>query len=80
MTVLTATKARATLYTLIDEVSQHSEPVYIKGKRHSAVLVSEEDWNAMRETLYLLSIPQMRESIIEGMNTSVDECSDTLDW
>jgi len=80
MTILNATEARAKLYSLIDETAQTHQPIMIKGKRTNAVLLSEEDWNAINETLYLLSIPGMRESIIEGLATDVSQCSKDLDW
>ncbi|MCK5785933.1 MAG: type II toxin-antitoxin system Phd/YefM family antitoxin [Candidatus Sabulitectum sp.] len=80
MTNLTATEARKKLYTLLDEVALSHEPVQIAGKRNSAVLVSEEDWRAIRETLFLLGIPEMRESIREGMNIPLEECAERLDW
>ena len=80
MTTITATNARKKLYRLVDEVSESHEPVHISGKRHSAVLISEEDWAAVQETLHLTSIPGMRESIIEGMKTPVKECDEELDW
>lgn len=80
MTNLTVTEARKKLYTLLDEVALSHEPVRIAGKRNSAVLVSEEDWRAIRETLFLLGIPGMRESIREGMNTPLEECAEGLDW
>ena len=75
-----ATSARANLYRLIDEVGDTNEPVQITGRRSAAVLVSEEDWEALQETLYLLSIPGMRESIIEGLHTPFEEMTETLDW
>jgi antitoxin YefM len=80
MTTITATEARKSLYKLLDDVSESHEPVQITGKRGNAVLVGEDDWRAVQETLFLVSIPGMRESIIEGMNTPVDECSDELAW
>ncbi len=80
MRTITATKARSNLYKLIDETAKDSEPIYISGKRNNAVLLSEDDWRAIEETLYLLSIPKMRESIIKGMKTPVDKCSDKLTW
>jgi prevent-host-death family protein len=80
MTILNATEARSRLYSLIDDAAQNHEPVVIKGKRANAVLVSEADWNAITETLYLLSVPGMRESITQGMATGVDECDKELDW
>lgn len=80
MTMLNATEARAKLYSLIDEAATTHQPIVIKGKRSNAVLLSEEDWNAINETLYLVSIPGMRESIMEGMATAVAECGADLDW
>jgi antitoxin YefM len=80
MSTLTASEARANLYRLIDEAAQSHSPIRITGKRHNAFLVSEDDWASVQETLYLLSVPGMRESIKEGLNASVDECSEDLDW
>ncbi|MHB8248692.1 MAG: type II toxin-antitoxin system Phd/YefM family antitoxin [Acidithiobacillus sp.] len=80
MTAITASEARANLYRLIDEAAASHQPLLITGKRNKAVLVSEEDWAAIQETLFLLSIPGMRESIRQGMNTPVDACSQDLEW
>ncbi|MEW6529451.1 MAG: type II toxin-antitoxin system Phd/YefM family antitoxin [Thermodesulfobacteriota bacterium] len=80
MTVIKASEARARLYRLIDEAASSHEPVFITGKRGNAVLVSEEDWRCIQETLYLLSIPGMRESIIDGLKTPVEKCARELDW
>lgn len=80
MNILNATEARSKLYRLIDQASESHQPIVITGKRKNAVLVSEEDWNAISETLYLLSIPGMRESIREGLNQEVSDCSEVLDW
>lgn len=80
MTTLPATKARATLYNLIDEAADSHRPIQITGKRNNAVLVSEEDWSAIQETLHLLSIPGMRESIKEGLATPITECETKLTW
>ena len=80
MTILNATEARAKLYSLIDEAAASHQPVVITGKRANAVLVSEEDWKAISETLFLVSIPGMRESIKEGLATEVSECARELDW
>ncbi len=80
MTILNATEARAKLYSLIDEAAETHQPIVIKGKRSNAVLLSEADWNAINETLHLLSIPGMRDSIVEGMAMDVSECSKDLDW
>ncbi len=78
--VINVSKARDNLYNLIDEVAQSHEPVLIKGKRNGAVLLSEEDFRAIEETLYLLSIPGMRESIREGMETPLEECHKEPEW
>jgi len=80
MTTLSVSEARSSLYRLIDETAMSHQPVVITGKRHSAVLVSAEDWTSIQETVYLLSIPGMRESIREGLATPVDECSKDLAW
>ena len=80
MTTITATEARKRLYNLVDDVAEFHDPVQIVGKRNSAVLVSEEDWRAIQETLYLTSIPGMRESIQEGLKTPVEECDEELNW
>lgn len=80
MPTVTTTQARSRLQRLIDETASSHQPVLITGRRRNAVLVSEEDWQAVQETLYLLSIPGMRESIREGLAVPVDECEDTLDW
>ena len=80
MPTLTATEARKRLYALVDDVADSHEPIQIVGKRNSAVLVSEEDWRAIQDTLYLSSIPDMRESIREGLKTPVEECDDELVW
>jgi antitoxin YefM len=80
MTTISATEARKHLYKLIDDVADSHEPVQITGKRGNAVLVGEDDWRAVQETLHLLSIPGMRESLREGMATSAEDLEDQLDW
>lgn len=80
MTTLNATDARTRLYSLIDETATTHQPIVITGKRNNAVLLSESDWNAINETLYLLSMPGMRESIKEGMESDNLGCSKELDW
>ncbi|OGP52352.1 MAG: antitoxin [Deltaproteobacteria bacterium RBG_13_43_22] len=80
MTALSASEARKRLYTLVDEVKETHQPVQIVGKRSSAVLVSEEDWKAIEETLFLTSIPGMRESIKKGLKTPVEKCSKEPGW
>ena len=80
MTTITATRARSKLYALLDEVADSHQPVQITGKRSNGVLVSEDDWRNIQETLYLVSIPGMKESIITGMKTPVDKCAKDLRW
>ena len=80
MTTITATEARKRLYSLLDDVASSHEPIEITGRRVNAVLVSEDDWRAVQETLHLLSIPGMRESILEGMETPVADLEQELDW
>jgi antitoxin YefM len=80
MTTLSASEARKRLYNLVDEVKETHVPVQIIGKRSSAVLISEDDWRAIEETLYLTSIPGVRESIKKGMKTPVDKCSEEPGW
>ena len=80
MTTLTASEARKRLYNLVDEVQDSHVPVQIVGKRNSAILVSEEDWRAIEETLCLASIPGMRESIKKGLKTPVDKCKEEPGW
>ena len=78
MTTLTASEARAGLYRLIDQAAETHKPVIISGKRANAVLISEEDWSAIQETLYLLSIPNMRESMKEAMSESLSKSKKAL--
>ena len=80
MKTITATEARANLYRLLDEAAESNEPIQITGRRHNAVLLSEEVWRSIEETLHLVSIPGMRDSIREGMETSVKECSEDPGW
>ena len=80
MTTLTASKARAGLYRLIDQTAETHKPVMISGKRANAVLVSEEDWSAIQETLYQLAIPRMRESIKDAMAEPLAKSKRVLKW
>lgn len=80
MTTLTASKARTSLYKLLDKAAESHEPIQITGKRHNAVLLSEEDWESIQETLYLMSVPGMRESILKGMKTPLKKCVTKLNW
>ena len=80
MTTVNVTEARANLYKLIDDASVSHEPVIITGKRGNAVLLAEEDWNSINETLYLLFVPGVRETIIKGMQENLAETSTELEW
>lgn len=80
MPTLTASEARANLYRLIDQAAESHQPIHIAGKRTGAVLVSSEDWDAIQETLFLLSVPGMRESIKEGMAEPLSDSAKGLDW
>lgn len=78
--VITASQARSDIYNLIDETAQSHEPIIITGKRHNAVMISQEDWRAIEETLYLTAIPKMADSIVEAMNAPESEFSETVEW
>ena len=78
MELLTVSEARKNLYKLVDNLSNTHMPTFIKGKRNSAVLLSKEDWDNLQETLYLLSVPGMRESIIDNLNTPLFRRSKVL--
>jgi prevent-host-death family protein len=80
MKTITVSKARAKLYSLLDEAAHSHEPIQITGKRVNGILVSEQDWRSIEETVYLLSIPGMRESIREGLATPVEECGEEFEW
>ncbi len=80
MSSINITNARKDLYRIVESVNTTHEPVHITGKNSSAVLVGEDDWRSIEETLYLMSLPGMRESIVEGMKTPVDELDSDLDW
>ena len=75
MTSLPVTQARSRLYQLLDEAAESHEPIQITGKRSNAMLISEEDWRSIQETLYLVSMPGMRESIREGMAVPLEKAS-----
>ncbi len=80
MKIINAIEARAKLYSLIDKVASSHQPIVITGKKANAVLISEKNWNVISETLHLLSIPGMRNSIKEGLEQDFKECSKELDW
>lgn len=73
-------QARANIFKLVEQTNQEHQPIIITGKSNDAVLLSLDDWNAIQETLYLTSIPNMKESIIDGLNTPTDECETELIW
>jgi Txe/YoeB family toxin of toxin-antitoxin system len=79
-TIIPVTEARQTLFGLIDRVNESHEPITIVGKRGNAVLLSEDDWRSIQETLYLKSIPGVWESIETGLQETIQECADTLPW
>ena len=80
MTTLTASEARANLYRLMDQAAESHQPIVICGKRSNSVLIAQEDWVAIQETLFLLSVPGMRESIKAGMAEPTESCATELDW
>jgi prevent-host-death family protein len=80
MTTVTVTEARKKLFRLVDEAASSHEPIHITGKRGGAILLAEEDWSSVQETLYLLSVPGMRESIQKGLKMPVGKCSKGLKW
>lgn len=80
MTTLKVTEARVNLYKLIDDTTINHQSVVITGKRGNAVLLAEDDWNTINETLHLLSLPGMLESILEGVQESIDSAATELNW
>lgn len=80
MKTLSASEARANLYRLMDQAAESHQPIVIAGKRGNSVLISSEDWDAIQETLHLLAVPGMRESIKAGMAEPIDACAEDLDW
>ena len=80
MKIIKAASARENLYKLIDETNSSHEPVFITGRRSNAILISEDDWRAIQETLHLSSIPGMKESITNGLKTPVSDCSEKIEW
>jgi antitoxin YefM len=80
MTTYTASELRTNVYRIIDNLAANHKPIHITGKRHHAVMVAEEDWAAIQETLYLLSRPKMRKILSAGLKTPLKQCSKDLDW
>lgn len=79
MSIFNSTTARANFFKLIEEVIDTHEPVFVTGKKGNVVIISEEDWRSIQETVYLDSIPGMKEKIIKGLNTPLDECLEDPD-
>jgi len=77
---MSVSQVRADIYNVMDETSQSHEPILITGKRNNVVMLSEEDWNAIEETLYLNAMPDMAASIQESMKESDSEFSETIEW
>ncbi len=80
MSSLSVNDAQNNLQKLIYQVAEQGEPIIIEGDRGNAILLAEKEWSAIQETLYLLSIPGMRESIKEGLATPIEDCDEDLDW
>lgn len=80
MKTISVTKARANLYKLLREAAESHEPIQITGKNGNVIVIAEDDWRAIQETLHLTSIPGMRESIREGLETPLEETVEELDW
>jgi len=80
MPVLNVKNAKEKLDIILEEIQNTYEPLIIAGEKHSAVLVSEEVWRSIEETLYLTSIPGVKESIIAGMNEKIESCASTIEW
>lgn len=78
--VMSASEVRANIYNIMDEAAQSHEPILITGKRNNVVMLSEEDWNAIEETLYLNSIPNMASSVQEAMKAPDSEFSEDIQW
>ena len=80
MTVLNVNNVKEKLDIILEEIQETYEPLIIAGEKHSAVLISEQVWRSIEETLYLSSIPGMKESIIEGMKEKIEDCASTIEW
>ena len=80
MDTLTVTQARSNLYKLIEKVDENHHPTLIGGKKNNAVLIGEADWRSIQETMFLLTVPGMRESIIEGIKEPLSKCTQVIDW
>ncbi|UTJ07418.1 type II toxin-antitoxin system Phd/YefM family antitoxin [Arcobacter roscoffensis] len=78
--VMSVSQVRADIYNVMDETAQTHEPILITGKRNNVVMLSQEDWNAIEETLYLNSIPNMASSIQKSMSADDSEFSEDIEW
>ena len=78
--IMSVSQVRADIYNVMDETAQTHEPILITGKRNNVVMVSQEDWNAIEETLYLNTIPNMVSSIQSAMKAPDSEFSETVQW
>jgi len=80
MKTISSANAKANLNKLLDDAAKSHEPIQITGKSTNAILISEDNWRAIQETLYLLSNPRMKESIMEGLKTPADKCAERFKW
>jgi antitoxin YefM len=78
--IMSVSQVRKDIYNVMDETAQTHEPILITGKRNNVVMLSQEDWNAIEETLYLNSIPNMASSIQDSMNVDDSEFSEDIEW
>ena len=80
MTHVSSEQARSILDRLINQATESREPIRIDGSENVGFLISEAQWRAIQETIHLQSIPGMTESIVEGMTTPIEECSEEPGW
>ena len=80
MHTITVSEARANIFRLMEQIADSHEPILVTGKHTNTVMISEEDWRGIQETIYLSSVPGMAQSIREGMNTPIEECNDKIEW
>jgi PHD/YefM family antitoxin component YafN of YafNO toxin-antitoxin module len=80
MATVSATRFRKDIFSLLSETIRDSTPLFVTTKEGNAVVISESDYNALQETLYLSSIPGMRDKVLDGMKTPLDECIIDNEW
>ena len=80
MHVITATEARANIFRLMDHIAESHEPIMVTGRRCNSVMISEEDWRGIQETIYICSIPGMAKSLIAASNEPIEKGSEKLPW